>query len=260
MLTCPYWFIFGCLGLVVTTYMWPYEARKEVRYGLSDLLLKFSWQYYLLNGTSNRAMTNTMMMAVTMDAKQEDETTLLDLQQHLYNLSTLLNHTPNEPRLKGRFPVKTYQVMLQSCQSILDNLGMMRMVMVTNQQMKDSQHIQGTWMDMVGNVVLYFYVLASALQLKTPLPPYLPPADMARKQLMGRLQSSAATTDTTIAHLHDASSSSSSSSSSYMAYYAYIILMETMLYDMDQVCYELRMTFSNRQLTRLFLLCSLDVI
>ncbi|KAI8340479.1 Fusaric acid resistance protein-like-domain-containing protein [Chlamydoabsidia padenii] len=216
------------IGLVVTTYMWPYEARKEVRYGLSDLLLKFSWQYYLLNGNNNnnnKAMNNTMMMSVAM----EDETTLLDLQQHLYNLSTLLNHTPNEPRLKGRFPVKTYQVMLQSCQSILDNLVMMRMV--TNHQMKDkNQHIHETWVDMVGNVVLYFYVLASALQLKTPLPPYLPPADMARKQLMARLQSSATatttTTDTTIAHLHDAS---------YMAYYAYVILMETMLYDMDQL-------------------------
>jgi hypothetical protein len=185
--------------------MWPYEARKEVRYGLSDLLLKLSWQYYQLNGTME-GPTN----------EKDDTTALLDLQQHLYHLSDLLKHTPNEPRLKGRFPFETYHTMLDSCQSILNNLVMMQRVLLTDGRLGA---------DLVGNVVLYFYVLASALQLKTPLPPYLPPADMARKQLISRLS----TTGTTIGYLHDASFSS------YMTYYAYVVLMETLLYDMDQV-------------------------
>ncbi|KAI8082708.1 Fusaric acid resistance protein-like-domain-containing protein [Halteromyces radiatus] len=210
------------IGLVVTTYMWPYEARKEVRLGLSDLLLRFSWQYYQLNNTNNNMMTTMMMPTMTTTTTmmlmttgdEDDDDITLNLQHQLYDLSVLLSHAPNEPRLKGRFPVKTYQVMLELCQSILDNLVMMRMVMKANQQTNK----QGT--EMEGNVVLYFYVLASALQLKTPLPPYLPPADMARKQLIGRLQSST---------MHHASISS------YMDYYAYIVLMETMLTDMDQL-------------------------
>lgn len=169
------------------------------------------------------------MVAVTIPKQQQslgEDTALLDLQQQLHHLSALLNHTPNEPRLKGRFPFQTYQVMLRTCQSILDNLVMMQMVAPQQINMKNKDDQQ--WTDMVGNVVLYFYVLASALQLKTPLPHYLPPANMARKQLMER---SSATTETIRPHLHDAASSSPS----YMAYYAYVILTETMLYDMDQV-------------------------
>lgn len=37
---------------------------------------------------------------------------------------------------------------------------------------------------MVGNVILYFSVLASAFRLKSPLPPYLPPAEKARQRLV----------------------------------------------------------------------------
>jgi hypothetical protein len=37
---------------------------------------------------------------------------------------------------------------------------------------------------MVGNIMLYFSTLASAFRLKAPLPPYLPPAEKARQQLV----------------------------------------------------------------------------
>ena len=38
---------------------------------------------------------------------------------------------------------------------------------------------------MVGNIILYFSTLASAFRFKAPLPPYLPPAEQARQQLVG---------------------------------------------------------------------------
>lgn len=38
--------------------------------------------------------------------------------------------------------------------------------------------------EMVGNIILYFSTLASAFRLKAPLPPYLPPAEEARQQLV----------------------------------------------------------------------------
>lgn len=72
--------------------------------------------------------------------------------------------------------------------------------------------------EMVGNSLLYFYVLATALQLKTPLPPYLPPAERARKQLMLQLR------DTS---LH--------SEGHYMLYYAFLVLMEDIIRDLDSV-------------------------
>lgn len=37
---------------------------------------------------------------------------------------------------------------------------------------------------MVGNIILYFSTLASAFRFKAPLPPYLPPAEKARQQLV----------------------------------------------------------------------------
>lgn len=40
---------------------------------------------------------------------------------------------------------------------------------------------------MVGNVILYFSVLAAAFRLKSPLPPYLPPAEASRQRLVRRL-------------------------------------------------------------------------
>jgi hypothetical protein len=37
---------------------------------------------------------------------------------------------------------------------------------------------------MVGNITLYLSILASAFQLKTPLPPYLPPVEKSRLALV----------------------------------------------------------------------------
>ena len=37
---------------------------------------------------------------------------------------------------------------------------------------------------MVGNVILYFYILSAAFRLKSPLPPYLPPAEYSRQRLV----------------------------------------------------------------------------
>jgi hypothetical protein len=37
---------------------------------------------------------------------------------------------------------------------------------------------------MIGNVVLYFSILSSAFRLKTPMPPYLPPAEISRRRLV----------------------------------------------------------------------------
>ena len=37
---------------------------------------------------------------------------------------------------------------------------------------------------MVGNIILYFSILSSAFRLKSPLPPYLPPAEKSREELV----------------------------------------------------------------------------
>jgi hypothetical protein len=42
--------------------------------------------------------------------------------------------------------------------------------------------------EMAGNIILYFSTLASAFRFKAPLPPYLPPAEKARQQLVRRFR------------------------------------------------------------------------
>lgn len=41
---------------------------------------------------------------------------------------------------------------------------------------------------MVGNVILYFYTLSAGFRLRTPMPPYLPPAEPARQRLVDAIR------------------------------------------------------------------------
>lgn len=262
----------------MTAYIWPYEARKELRKGLSDLLLHLSWLYKQLvsvysettsetdadayallieqmfydtrtnnpdapgtsssNGNSGGATTTgNMPTAAAMEALAERnkiralrfQKVELALQVSLVTLRGLLTHAPNEPRLKGPFPVKMYESMLSSCQNILDKLLSMRIVIL-----KDVWAIQvrralmlpacKEWMDMAGNILLYFYLLASALQLKTPLPPYLPPAEKARQVLFDKLE-----------EVLPSTSAASAQDESYMVFYAYLGMMEEVIQELDKV-------------------------
>ena len=42
--------------------------------------------------------------------------------------------------------------------------------------------------EMVGNILLSFSLLASAFRMKTPLPPYLPPAEKSRQKLVAAIR------------------------------------------------------------------------
>ncbi|KAI7848907.1 Fusaric acid resistance protein-like-domain-containing protein [Circinella umbellata] len=207
------------IGLIVTAYIWPYEARKALRQGLSDLLIRLSWLYKHLSTTHD---AEEMLFHQT------------ECQQALVTLRDLLVHAPSEPRLKGPFPTATYNSMLNSCQNILDKFLSLRIVVL-----KDvwpvhvhQQILMGAsseFMEMTGNVLLYFYVLASALQLKTPLPPYLPPADRARVSLMRKLQ-------------YDLGLKSDEC---YMAYYAYIALMGNIIRELTQLGQDMKDLFGS---------------
>ncbi|KAI8881158.1 hypothetical protein K501DRAFT_189586 [Backusella circina FSU 941] len=265
------------IGLFVTVYIWPFEARKEMRKGMSDLLIQFSWLYKQLVSEysestpaedntsysqlvkkaieqSNRAITSAEELNAL--AKRNEERALqfqqveLQLQVNIVELQGLLVHAPNEPRLKGAFPVKTYETMLTSCQNILDKFLSIRIVILKDvwatQVRRDlmlpaSQEL----MEMAGSVLLYFYLLASALQLKTPLPPYLPPAEKAREQLMAKLQQLP-----TMAHVKKVSSMNINeewivNDECYMVYYAYVIMMESIIIELEQLGKQMKELFGS---------------
>ncbi|KAI8375782.1 Fusaric acid resistance protein-like-domain-containing protein [Blakeslea trispora] len=221
------------IGLIVNTYVWPYEARTQLRRGLSDVLLRFLWLY------------KQVMLMFSEECVEDSYTLMIDngyhlqamelaLQMALFELQTLLSHAPNEPRLKGPFPVKAYTDMIACCQRILDTFLTIRVVMlkdVWDSYVRQSFLMPAVkeLMEMSGSVLLYFYLLASALQLKTPLPPYFPPAENARYQLMQKLH--------TMAHLGNQEMTwpDDKRDECYMIYYAYVILMGNIIRELDMV-------------------------
>ncbi len=117
----------------------------------------------------------------------------LQLQVLIIKLEGLLAQTRHEPRLKGPFPTAKYRTMLTSSQSILDKLHAVRCITgrdVWHQQVRRDfiQPVSAYTKDMVGNVLLFFYMLGSAFVLKTPLPPYLPPAGKSRQILLEKIR------------------------------------------------------------------------
>ncbi|EPB92029.1 hypothetical protein HMPREF1544_01093 [Mucor circinelloides 1006PhL] len=280
------------IGLVVTAYIWPFEARKEMRKGLSDLLIRLSWYYKQL--VSEYSEDNTLSIAQTKDEANTNYSSLvkkaisegrtstdnnsnnrlvtsrqelealarrnearsiqfqhveLSLQVSLVELQGLLAYAPNEPRLKGPFPVKTYEAMLTSCQNILDKFLSMRIVILKDvwatQVRRDlmlpaSQEL----MEMAGSVLLYFYLLASALQLKTPLPPYLPPAEKAREMLMLKLQQLPKIT-ADLKKNNSPNSNDSVKDECYMVYYAYVIMMESIIIELDKLGQKMKELFGS---------------
>ncbi|KAJ6567833.1 Fusaric acid resistance protein-like-domain-containing protein [Mycena sp. CBHHK59/15] len=106
------------------------------------------------------------------------------LQIKLIELQGLLALTQHEPRLKGPFPVHLYRSVLTSLQTILDKLHSMRCVTTREEWYTSVRQdfilpVNKERREMVGNIILSFSTLASAFRLKAPLPPYLPPAEVA---------------------------------------------------------------------------------
>jgi len=85
--------------------------------------------------------------------------------------------------------VKMYRSILTSLQTILDKLHSMRCV-TTREEWHTAVRrdfilpLSKDRREMVGNVILYFFLLSAAFKLKAPLPPYLPPAEKARQRLV----------------------------------------------------------------------------
>ncbi|KAG0372350.1 hypothetical protein BGX24_000366, partial [Mortierella sp. AD032] len=262
------------VGVAVTSYVWPYEARVELRKGLSDLLLNISWLYNRLVSVYStnldkvsvippqkpyrgprervqeilRRTTFQERFQAPVDEYEElpDDPTESDmdrmnkefmaielsLQLQLLRLYSLLEETPNEPRLKGKFPVRTYKNMLGSCQNILDRFLSMRLVITKDEWIESARRdfivpVNKERREMVGNVLLYFYTIASALRLKTPLPPYLPPANNARLRLIQKIRQLPVVQNKVVM--------TEDNDERYVFYYAYALVMDDVIRELERL-------------------------
>ncbi|KAG9113176.1 hypothetical protein FRC07_007817 [Ceratobasidium sp. 392] len=150
------------------------------------------------------------------------------LQLKLIELQGLLAQTQNEPRLKGPFPVALYRTILTSLQSILDMLHSLRCA-TTQEEWYTVKAVRIHFIipvnkerrEMVGNVILYFSTLSAGFQLKTPLPPYLPPAEPARQKLVDAVRQL------------DIVKNREVKASKHLLFFAYVLLMGAVIKELE---------------------------
>ncbi|KAK4685629.1 hypothetical protein P7C73_g4513, partial [Tremellales sp. Uapishka_1] len=197
---------------VVSRYWWPFTARRELRMGLCDFFLDLSYLYSKLVVTYSRGVETATTETFRGDDDEQSPllpTTTssphislgvrhfmameLHLQTQLSSLRGLLEQTKNEPRLKGPFAFDLYKEVLLSCERMVDRLHSMRCVTTRDEwddriQKDFVEPVNKERREMVGNVILYFYTISAGFKLRTPMPPFLPPAEQARQNLVASIR------------------------------------------------------------------------
>ncbi|SPO24753.1 related to BRE4 - protein involved in endocytosis [Ustilago trichophora] len=253
---------------VLNQLVWPFEARRQLALGVSDVIFKLAWLYqrlvlsYSRDPSQLRSSRNGRRGAGqddneddSLDSSDHDdddqgddadeEAALLgtfacrhgdefqaielDLQVSLIKLEGLLAQTKHEPRLKGPFPVATYRSMLSCCQNILDKLHSMRCVTTRQDWYRHVRRdfvipVNSERREMVGNVLLFFYTLGSAFHLKSPVPPYFPPAGECRTRLLERIR-----------ELPVVKRRAVRGSSAYLLFYSYALAMKDVIDQLDEL-------------------------
>ncbi|UZJ51468.1 hypothetical protein CBS101457_000788 [Exobasidium rhododendri] len=236
---------------ILNNLVWPFEARRELARGMSDLLFKLGFLYqrlvlsYSLRQEGSQqdlnenhdvlqdedGLENQPLLVKGNRSKDEIQMLELSLQVHLIKLEGLLSQTKHEPRLKGPFPVETYRQFIRHSQNILDLLHTMNQVTSRSdwhtRVRKDfiiPVDRDGQRREMVGNVVLFFWLLASAFHLKTPLPPFLPPAETSRREVLKSIR-----------QLPVVKKRATRGSSEYLLYFAYALSMKDLIHQLEDI-------------------------
>ncbi|KAI0338288.1 hypothetical protein BDW22DRAFT_1363174 [Trametopsis cervina] len=243
---------------IVSRFWWPIEARRELGKALGDFCLNIGWLYTRLvafnSWENNTGPSIGSVEQSPMTSAPTEHTALLNSQDHLnesivefmamelhlqiklIELQGLLAQTQHEPRLKGPFPIKLYRSMLTSLQTILDKLHSMRCVTSREEWhttvrrdfiVPTNRHRR----EMVGNVILYFSVLSAAFKLKSPLPPYLPPAENARQRLVDAIR------ELEVVKSRDVKGSRQ------LLFFAYALTMRGVIHELDYLGRTLQDTF-----------------
>ncbi|CBQ71786.1 related to BRE4-protein involved in endocytosis [Sporisorium reilianum SRZ2] len=239
---------------VLNQLVWPFEARRQLALGVSDVLFKLAWLYQRLVLSYSRDPSQVRQggnddedgddrrddgddddeeaaLLGSFASRHGDEFQAIELhlQVSLIKLEGLLAQTKNEPRLKGPFPVATYRSMLACCQNILDKLHSMRCVTTRQDWYRHVRRdfvipVNAERREMVGNVLLYFYTLGSAFHLKSPVPPYFPPAGQCRVRLLERIR-----------ELPVVKRRAVRGSSAYLLFYSYALAMKDVIDQLDSL-------------------------
>lgn len=163
----------GCVwGGLINTYIWPIKARVELREKLSMLWLKLGWKWQKDPFILCEHFTTAGLTLKDTEKALDDN---LDLQNELAALQVLLTQSPNEPRLRGRFPIERYSKLLKQTQDVLDATYALNSALHKTRAL-DAQEVEllsvsrRARRELGDMIFLHFYILASAIRISLPLP------------------------------------------------------------------------------------------
>ncbi|ORX82626.1 hypothetical protein K493DRAFT_342174 [Basidiobolus meristosporus CBS 931.73] len=150
--------------------------------------------FYSLGVLFSRIISVYMMekdSSAMLEAKYDIKRLTSKLQSSITKATALLAPSAQEPRLRDDFQEQTYVDIITKVQNLLDWSSTMRTsilqiedrlrVMLANRLVKRRK-------DVVAAVLLHFYCISGAFKSKSPLPPYLPSARVARLRLLSKIR------------------------------------------------------------------------
>ncbi|KAG4440024.1 hypothetical protein IFR05_004474 [Cadophora sp. M221] len=177
--------IAGCVwGLIITRVIWPISARNKFKDGLSLLWLRMGliWKRDPLSTILEGESQNEYM-----DLKEE-----FALQQYLLRLDNLRSAAASEFELRGPFPAKAYERIIDSTNKMLDAFHAMNVVIQKDLTASEGETILLKYTaderaQLCSRISHLFQVLASSLKLEFPLSDALPDTSNARDRLLAKI-------------------------------------------------------------------------
>ncbi|ORX47655.1 hypothetical protein BCR36DRAFT_584756 [Piromyces finnis] len=173
------------IALIIGRLIWPTLARIELRYSLATAMNNLGILY-------NQIMTNLMANTTKNDKNNLKMVVKIErnIQLLLIRQRVLLSMSRKEPRFRGPFEPNKYLSMIRSSQFILDLLRSTRVFVENfkNYTIPNESFLYYTWddidcQDLITNVTLCFYLYSAAIQMRKPLPCYLPNPENPNKRL-----------------------------------------------------------------------------
>lgn len=173
------------IALIIGRIIWPTLARIELRNSLATAMNYLGILYNDIMTNLMANTTNSHKHSLKVAIKIERNIQLLLIRQRV-----LLAMSRKEPRLRGPFEPDKYLSMIRSSQFILDLLRSTRVFVENfkNYNIPDVSYLYYTWddsdcQDLITNITLCFYLYSAAIQLRKPLPCYLPNPENPNKRL-----------------------------------------------------------------------------
>lgn len=175
------------MSLLIGRVIWPSLARIELRYSMARSLDSLGILY-------NQIMSKLMTITIPNYNATDKLKTIIKIERNIQLLliqqRVLLSLARKEPRFRGPFQPNKFLTIIRSSQLILDLLRSTRVFVESFRTftIPEPDQLFFTWDDpdcniLITNITLCLYLYSAAIQIRKPLPNYLPDPSYAQKNI-----------------------------------------------------------------------------